>query len=223
MRLIAFDLEACNRYVPGSIFSIGIVEADDSFKVYKKYNIFINPETKFVTKFRKPIEFNVDEKTLKEELNFPKIYNQIRDLFSQDAIYLAHSVSNDIRMLNYACKRYGLPSLKFNFICSQMIYSVFSNTEDGIGLNNAGEIINVPFMHHQSDEDALISLKLVEFICTKKNMTLNELINDYGITFGSLNNFEIKLMHSSVLDYQRQERKILRQQEKLNNNSDNIG
>jgi len=207
MKIIAFDLEACNRYVPGSIFSVGIAEADFDFNLLDKYNILINPETKFVTKFRKPIDFNVDEKALKNEKNFKDTYPRLKELFSQDALYLAHSISNDVRMLNLACKRYSLPSFKFKFICSQLLYSIYSDTADAIGLDNAGLLINADFTHHLADEDAMMSLKLVEYICRMKNCGLNDLIYEYGITYGSLKNFEIKPMHSTVLDDQRLKRK----------------
>lgn len=211
MKIIAFDLEACNRYVPGSIFSVGVVEADWNFTIIDKYSILINPETKFVTKFRKPIEFNIDEKSLKNEPNFYNIYPRLKQLFSEKALFIAHSISNDVRMLNYACKRYHLPSFKFDFICSQMIYSIHNNLSDGIGLDNAGIAINASFTHHQSDEDAMMALKIIEYICKIKNCTLDELIEEYGIKYGTLRNFEVNLMKSTLLEEQR----IVRKQERI--------
>lgn len=217
MRLIAFDLEACNRYVPGSIFSIGIVESDLQFNIKKRYNILINPETKFVTKFRKPIEFNVNQNELKNKPNFKKAYTKLNKIFNKDAIFIAHSISNDIRMLNYACKRYKLPSFNFQFICSQMIYSIYSNIEDNIGLNNAADLININFHHHMAEEDAFISMKIIEFICKVKNCSFNNLIKDYKITYGKLYNFQISLMKSEKLNEQRK----IRKEKRLQNNNSN--
>jgi DNA polymerase-3 subunit epsilon len=222
MKLIAFDLEACNRYVPGSIFSVGVVEADFNFNIKDKYNILINPETKFVTKFRKPIEFNVDEKALRDKKNFFTAYKSLKKLFNQDAVFMAHSISNDIRMLNCACKRYNMPSFHFKFICSQMLYSIYSNTSEGIGLNDAGILMGTEFVHHNAEEDALISIKLVEYICKMKKVSLNELLIEYGVEFGSLKNFQITHMQSTLLDEQRRVRKLERIREKNNKIIENI-
>ena len=57
MQFLAIDLEACNRYVKGSVFSVGYVLADENFQVIAKEDIVINPKCRFVAKFRKPIEF----------------------------------------------------------------------------------------------------------------------------------------------------------------------
>jgi DNA polymerase-3 subunit epsilon len=179
----------------------------------------INPETRFVTKFRKPIEFNIDEKALKKEKNFRDSYSALKALFSQDALFIAHSINNDIRMLNLACKRYNMPSFKFKFICSQMLYSIFSDTADGIGLDIAAEKIGEEFKHHMADEDALMSLKLVKYICGMKGLTLSELLDEYGVNYGSLRNFEIRLMHSKSLDEQRLKRKEERKKEQDEKNA----
>lgn len=221
MKIIAFDLEACNRYVPGSIFSIGIVEANDIFNITSKYTLLINPETKFVTKFRKPIEFDIDEKALKNEPNFESIYPNIVELFSQDALYLAHSISNDLRMINYACKRYRLPSLKFKYICSQMLYSIFSDTSDGIGLSDAATLINSEFHHHYAEDDALMSLKLVEYICRIKGVSLIELLEEYNVSYGELKDYNILPMRSEMLDNQRDRRKKAREEDKKKKIEDN--
>lgn len=207
MKLIAFDIEACNRYVPGSIFSIGVIESNYQFDVLNRYNILINPETKFVTKFRKPIDFNIDRSSLKCEKNFVALYPALKELFDSDALFLAHSITNDIRMLNLACKRYRLPSFKFKFICSQILYSIYSNTPDGIGLDSAAELISENFVHHLADEDALLSLKLVQYICKTQGVSLEELLNLYEVIFGSVSRFDIKPMQSQVLNTQRQKRK----------------
>lgn len=214
MKLIAFDIEACNRYVQGSIFSIGVVEADINFKIIDKYEILINPETKFATKFRKPINFDIDINHLKSMPNFKESFSRLNKLFSQDAIYVAHATSNDVRMLIAACKRNKLPSFKFNFICSQTLFSIFANLEQGIGLDKAGELLSHEFMHHKADEDALVSLKLVKYICNQKGMTINELLIDYGIELGILENNNVKLMKSSLLDKQRNVRRKIRLKEK---------
>jgi DNA polymerase III epsilon subunit-like protein len=193
---------------------MGVVESDENFNIIRKYTVLFDPETRFVTKFRKPINFDVDEKALKGEKSFSESYPFLREFFDRDALFLAHAATNDGRMLNYACKRYHLPPLDYVFICSQMIYSVFADVEDGIGLEVVAELMGEEFIHHNAEEDAYMSLKLVKYICAIKNMTLSELLSEYGISYGRVKNYEIKMMRSEALDAQRAIRKAERIAEK---------
>ena len=59
MKYLSVDLEACNMFVKGSVFSVGMVLADENFNIIFKRNYWINPLCRFAMKFRKPIDFKI--------------------------------------------------------------------------------------------------------------------------------------------------------------------
>lgn len=208
MRFLAIDLEACNMYVKGSVFSIGAVCADENFNVLWKRDILINPKCKFATKFRKPIEFSIDREIIKDMPTFSEQYDSLQELFSGDTLILAHSANNDMYMLNSACKRAGMPPFKFDFICTQTIYSAVYDVQNGIGLDRAAEMLELNFTHHKADDDAEMALYLLKYCCEYLQCNYTELEKKLGITRGSIANYEMKPMRSLALDQLRKARKI---------------
>ncbi len=213
MQFLSIDLEACNMYVKGSVFSIGVVCADESFNILYKRDILINPKCKFATKFRKPIEFSIDKESIKDMPTFNEQYETLRELFSGDSIILAHSANNDMYMLNSACKRADVPPLKFQFICTQTIYSAVYDVQNGIGLDAVAERLDLRFTHHKADDDAEMALYLLKNCCDYMQCSYLELEKKLGITRGSIADYELNPMRCRVLDQLRKARK----QEHINN------
>lgn len=217
MHFLSIDLEACNMYVKGSVFSIGAVYADENFNVIDKRDILINPKCKFATKFRKPIEFSVDREAVKEKPTFFEQYEALSELFAGDNLILAHSANNDMYMLNYACKRAGVPPFKFEFICTQTIYSAVYDVLNGIGLDAAAERLELHFTHHKADDDAEMALYLLKNCCDYMQCSYLELEKKLGITRGSIDNYELRPMRCKTLEQLRKAHKLehINRQKKL--------
>ncbi len=211
MQYLAIDLEACNRYVKGSVFSVGYVLADENFNVLKKEDIIINPKCRFVAKFRKPIEFSVTKEQAEAAPTLAEQYDKIAALFGKDTVVLAHSANSDMYMLNEACKRARVPALKFRYICTQMIYSAIYDVMNGIGLDKAAEEMGVTFTHHKADDDALMALLLLKSCCEKMGCTYLQLEKQLGIKRGYNQNYSFTPMYCAKLEKLR---KMHRQQKK---------
>ena len=211
MQYLSVDLEACNRYVHGSVFSIGVVLADENFNILHKEDIIINPKCKFVAKFRKPIEFSVTKEQAESAPTLAEQYDRIAALFAGDKIIMAHSANNDMYMLNEACKRARVPALKFDYICTQMIYSAIYDVMNGIGLDRAAEEMHLSFTHHKADDDALMALYLLKSCCEHMGCDYLQLEKKLGIKRGHNANYTFEPMRCAKLEKLR---KIHRAQKK---------
>lgn len=212
---MSIDLEACNRYVKGSVFSIGVVEADEDFNILYKEDIIINPKCKFVAKFRKPIEFSVTKEQAESAQTFAEQYDKIKALFEGDKIIMAHSANNDMFMLNEACKRARVPALKFEYICTQMIYSAIYDVMNGIGLDKAAEELGLTFTHHKADDDAEMALRLLQSCLEKTGCTYPQLEKKLGIKKGRMSNYDFIPMRCAKLEKLR---KLHKQEKKTEQN-----
>lgn len=208
MHFLAIDLEACNMYVKGSVFSIGVVCADENFDILYKRDIIINPKCKFATKFRKPIEFSIDKETVKDMPTLADIHSELKSLFGGDYLVVAHSANNDMYMLNAACKRANVPAFSFDYICTQTIYSAVYEEKNGIGLDAVAEKLSLTFTHHKADDDAEMALMLLKNCCEYMQCTYPELEKRLGIIRGRIDNYELRPMRSKALDEMRKAHKL---------------
>ncbi|MBQ7652796.1 MAG: hypothetical protein IJS93_00265 [Clostridia bacterium] len=224
---LAIDLEACNKYVKGSVFSIGVVGADDNFNVLFKRDIIINPHCKFCTNFRKPIEFSVSKEDVKNAPDIRALYGEIKQLLygdgNTDIVILAHSANNDVFMLNMALKRAGLPPLKYRYICTQMIYSAVFDVMDGVGLDRAAKEMNIDFIHHKADEDAEMALEILKECCAKMECTYPELEEKLGIVRGECDNYDYTQMRCAKLEKLRNKHKVEKRNEQKRLRADAMG
>ena len=195
MKYLAFDIEAANGYQLSSVCSIGIVIADEHFNVVSRENIWINPKTKYNlngTRSNVGIDLHLDKALLDASPDFSKVYHRIRTLLTdKQYIVLGHAVDSDVRMLNAACVRYRLPSINFDFVCSQLLYRLYRGEKDVKALNKIANELGVTFMQHNSEEDAYVSLLTLKFLVEDSGMTVDELLEKYQVRKGSNVNFEL--------------------------------
>ncbi len=202
MKYLSVDLEACNTFVKGSVFSVGMVLADENFNILFKRNYLINPLCRFAMKFRKPIEFGIT----KEDLADKPVFSEMRDEFASyledpDTVVMAHSANNDMFMFNEACKRAKVKPFEFRFICTQMIYSAVYNVENGIGLDKvAVQLGRAQFTHHRADDDAEMALYLLKHCLDKTNLSYSEMIRKFGITPGKMHGGSFVSMRCNELN-----------------------
>ena len=209
MKYLSVDLEACNMFVKGSVFSVGMVLADENFNIIFKRNYWINPLCRFAMKFRKPIDFKVTKDDLSDKPTFAEVREELAGyLEDKDTIVMAHSANNDMFMFNEACKRARVKPFSFRFICTQMIYSAVYDVENGIGLDKvAVQLGRDTFTHHQADDDAEMALYLLQHCLEKLGMSYEQAIKHLGITPGKMSNGFFTSMRCAELGRLRARRK----------------
>ena len=209
MKYLSVDLEACNMFVKGSVFSVGMVLADENFNIIFKRNYWINPLCRFAMKFRKPIDFKVSKEDLMDKPTFAEVRDELATyLEDKDTIVMAHSANNDMFMLNEGCKRARVKPFTFKFICTQMIYSAVYDVENGIGLDKvAVQLGRTSFTHHQADDDAEMALYLLKHCLEKVGLSYHDAVRKLGITEGKMRDGSFLSMRCAELNRLRMRRK----------------
>ncbi len=196
MKYLAFDIEAANGYQPSSICSIGIVIADGQFNIVSRENVWINPKTRYNlngTRKNVGIDLHLDKKLLDSSPDFSQVYGKIKALLeNSEYTVLGHAVDADVRMLNEACKRYKLPSINFEFICSQLLYRLYKGEKNVRGLDKIAAEIGVEFTQHNSEEDAYATMMTLKYLVQESNLTVDGLLEKYNIRKGVNNNFKME-------------------------------
>lgn len=195
MKYLAFDIEAANGYKLSSVCSIGVVIADENFEIISRENIWINPKTKYNlngTRENVGIDLELDKALLDASPDFKRVYPRIRALLTdKQYLVLGHAVDSDVRMLNAACVRYHLPSINFDFICSQLLYRLYRGEKDVKGLGKIAADLDITFHQHNSEQDAYVSMLTLKFLVEDSGLSVDELLQKYQIRKGSNNNFEL--------------------------------
>ena len=178
-----------------SICSIGVVIADEHFNILSRENIWINPKTKYNlngTRANVGIDLHLDKQLLDASPDFSKVYGRISAMLTDSQyVVLGHAVDSDVRMLNKACERYRLPSINFEFICSQLLYKLYKGDKEVKGLNKIADDLGVTFTQHNSEEDAYVSLLTLKYLVQDSGLTVEELLAKYHVRKGSNVNFEL--------------------------------
>ncbi len=195
MNYLAFDIEAANGYRPYSICSIGIVIADERLNILSQRNVWINPKTKYDlngTRENVGIDLHLDEALLSRSPDFSQVYGEIKELLtSEEYVVMGHAVESDVRMLNAACKKYGLACINFRFICTQLLYRLYTEAKEVRALNKIADEIGLTFNFHSSDEDARMSMMTLKYLTEKTGLSPEELLKKYDVRIGENKDFNI--------------------------------
>ncbi len=196
MKYIAFDIEAANGYKADSICSIGIVVADEQLHIVHRENIWVNPKCKYNlngTRANIGLDLHLDKKLLARSPDFAHVYDRVCSfLCDSDAVILGHAVDSDIRMLNAACKRYKLPSINCDFVCTQLLYRLITGEKEVRALGKIADDLQLTFEAHNSEEDAWMSMKTLEHVLNSTGKTLPQLLEWYCIVVGNNDNFTMR-------------------------------
>lgn len=189
MKYLAFDIEAANGYMPSSICSIGVVLADEHFDIVERRNIWINPKTKYNlngTRENVGIDLHLDKALLDSSPDFSQVYHEIKRLLTMpDTLVVGHAVDADVRMLNAACDRYGLPGIDFRFVCTQLLFRLYKGEKDVRALNKIAAELGIGFAQHNSEEDAYMSMCTLRYLVADSGLTVDELLDKYNIRYGT--------------------------------------
>lgn len=196
MKYLAFDIEAANGYKPYSICSIGIVLADENFKVLERTNIWINPKTSYNlngTRKNVGIDLHLDKALLNASPDFSQVYQRVKSLLTDsECLVVGHAVDSDVRMLNAACKRYRLPSIDYRFICSQLLYKLYKGEKDVKALSKIAADLNITYHEHNSEDDAWMSLMTLKYLVEDSGLSVQQLVDKFHVRYGSNKNFELE-------------------------------
>lgn len=195
MKYLSFDIEAANGYKASSICSIGIVVADEQFNIISRQNVWINPKTKYNlngTRKNVGIDLHLDKKLLDSSPDFSGVYEKIKSMLTNEQyLVVGHAVDADVRMLNATCERYGLPSIDFTFIDSQLLYRLYKGEKEVKALNKIADEMGVTFVQHNSEEDAYVTMITLKYLVEQSGLDVEELLAKYHVRKGSNVNFEL--------------------------------
>lgn len=201
MRYLSFDIECCDGQ---HICEFGYVITDEHFFVIEKEVLIINPDKKFNLTGRPHQDDLIlffPEGTYYAGEQFPYYYQRIKELLEKkDQIVIGHSVANDAGFIRTACKRYKLDPINFYFFDSQKVYSEYANEKGQISLENAGKILHLekPAFLHKSDDDAFLTLQMMQKMCESLSVSLLELKDLCPTANGISRNFNIHYVGSSL-------------------------
>ena len=195
MEYVFFDIEcACVYKNVAKICVFGYCVADENFNIIKKEDILINPNGKFHLTDRGGggIVLPYDYEDFKKYPDFKKFYPRIRELLEgEDKTVFGHAAINDVKYLNLETKRYRLPSFRFRFADTQVLYMAMTETFDRqAGLESLTQIFEIDYTPHCAADDAYATMRIAQEMCEKENCTLPELLEKYGIRFGRIENYQ---------------------------------
>ena len=178
MRYLFLDIECSDG---AHICEFGYVITDESFNIIDHSIMVINPESPF------PLLSNHNGTELKlfytEEQylsspTFPAFFKRIKELVeAPDQLVFGHAMINDAEFLRTATTRYSLEPICFEFLDTQRLFREFVNTTDKVSLEHLEEALCLEPVqyHHRSDEDALLTMRLLRAICERSGKTVKEL------------------------------------------------
>lgn len=201
MRYLFFDIECCDGE---HICEFGYVITNEDFNIIEKKVFTINPDKPFNLTGRphqRDLQLCFPEAVYYSSPIFTDFYQVIKDLIENpNQIVVGHSIGNDAKFIRKACRRYKLNPINFKFVDSQKIYSEFTADKRRVSLEKAEELLSLPKPEylHKSDDDALLTMQLVEKMCFALEMTLQEVVELCPLSCGSSNNFNIAYNGDSI-------------------------
>lgn len=190
MQYVFFDIEcACVYRTTAKICAFGYCLTDDQFNILKKEDILINPKGKFHLTDRKGeagIVLPYDYQGFKNQPLFPEVFPQIRALLEgEDKRVFGHATFNDVKYLNLETKRFRLPSLKFSFFDTQLLYmSLINSFERQLGLESIAQALGVEFTPHRAADDAYATMRVAQAMCEKEGLSMEALLQKYAVRPG---------------------------------------
>lgn len=195
MKLLFFDMEFANGQVKGSVYSLGYLITDETFKILTPpTDLLISPECEWNDYVREHIlAYPMEE--VEAAPAFPSHYEKISALFSSVDIAIGFSVGNDVRALRADCVRYGLPVLRYRWFDLERLCKRLEEHKDAHGLDgyfSAWCEEGTPDHRHRSDGDAYATARIMEAICRAKRVDAEMLMMAYPECAGIASDTEKK-------------------------------
>lgn len=224
MKYLFFDIECAGVFKNvAKICAFGYCLTDEQFHILEMKDILINPKGNFHLTDRKGqkglvLPYKYDE--FKRYPTFPEVVDDIYAMLQDpDTIVAGHATMNDVKYLNLETHRFSLPSFRFRFADTQFLYMNKINTfSRQFGLGTIAQELGVEFTPHRAVDDAYATMKIAEAMCREENCNFSALIEKYGVTLGSIDNYEITQITSTAhAAYQEEllKQKELREQNRI--------
>ncbi|MCH5156440.1 MAG: hypothetical protein J1G02_01020 [Clostridiales bacterium] len=172
MQYVFIDTEGSVN-VKSGLKTFGFVVTDENFAILREKEVYID--------LNRDGSRHVNS-DIKSERHFNTVYCILRDyLTAQDSYVIGFSVYNDVKNIDQACERYKTPPLSFDFFDVQGLYKrLFPDTKQ-FTLASCVQALGIDseFKYHLSLEDARATMKLMQEICKRHNMTVAQFIEQY--------------------------------------------
>lgn len=198
--LVFIDIESSYSKDISSVCCISLILVDClTLKEIEKTTYFINSEMIYDNHGKNAkVDIGINPLDLKYAPNLKERYKQLKKYLNNKYFVVGHAIDNDIRMLNAATKKYNLEKFEFKFFCSQMLYRLFKGDKNNKSLDKIATELNEQFTHHHCEEDVLMSLKTIRYICNSLNLTIEEVLRKYHINLGESKKEEVKEITSKL-------------------------
>lgn len=210
MKYLFFDIEcACVFKTVAKICAFGYVLTDESFNVLEKEDILLNPKGNFHLtdrKGEKGLVLPYEYEEFKSHETFAEVYPRLKALLEDpDSLVAGHSTLNDVNYLNLETKRFHLPSFRFRFADTQLVYMAkLSRFDRQFGLEYVMQDLHVEFTPHRAVDDAYAAMRVAEALCKEEGCSFEALLTKYGIHPGSISDYEFTNTYSEEQNRYRQ-------------------
>lgn len=182
MKYLFFDIECANSSEGVcKMCSFGYAIVDEKFKLLESKDIIMDPESDFDW-------YLVSKKNAKAKLaykpdfyrlfqSFPYQYNEIKRVLTEEyGGIFGYAVNNDLKYINDSITRYNLPPIELKaFDLAEMLME-YDNVSKGLA-NSLKELTDKEhpeLINHNSEHDAIMTAKLLENICKKLEVRIEE-------------------------------------------------
>ena len=190
MEYLVIDTESCTgKDDDGSLCSIGYCICNDKLEITDREDVLFNPIPQRFSvgdksnAKRTGVTFAYEVEDFRKAPRFNERYDFVKSLF-ENRIVIGFAMVNDVKYLNDACDKYGLPRIEFEFVDAQFIYQLFHPETNSVGLKTLGEKYNLTYTEHRSDDDAAVSVMLLKTFLDEEKLTLDEAIEKFGVHNG---------------------------------------
>ncbi len=213
MKFVFFDIECAGvRKFYAKICVFGYVVCDEKFNIIEKCDLLINPQGRFELTDRKgekgiilPYEYGI----FKKQPTFQQVYPKIKSLLEDgETRVLGHAVLNDVKYLNLETRRFRLPSFRFSFADSQLLFmSSINDFSHQFGLEHIANELGVEFTPHRAVDDAYATMRVVQAMCERYGCDLDGLCKELGFTYGKIENYTVTRPQTRSFKSYKRERK----------------
>ncbi len=197
MNYLFFDCEfATSKRGNVKMCEFGYVLTNEYFEILKKDNFIMNPNIK-----KREWDYRVVNKILTREVyeyeqnpSFYNYYNEIVELINNSDYIFGHTLDSDANALNCECKRYGLPSINFEFYDIKEFYKIYSDDTTSTSLENMVKELDISSdkENHDGESDAFNTMLILKEILNKLNIKIDTLIKKCENAQDYNNNYKVK-------------------------------
>ena len=123
--------------------------------------------------------------------NFPTIWKRIEEL-GEGSVLLAHNAGFDMSVLRHGFARYAMSPREITYLCSAKIAKKTWPEIPTTRLDYLADLLDIEFLHHNPEEDAMASAVIFEKAFAKRygtetnDVSLESFIHELGLQFGHI-------------------------------------